>query len=103
MECSAWILQPSKRQHVDQIETRFVATLVPAGKNAIVDFSRVEFVASMGIRMLISVARGMRQRHAKLVIYNVPSLVQEPFESASLSDVIPIGRDESDARRLVSS
>ena len=45
----------------------------------------------------------MRQRHAKLVLYNVPSLVQETFESASLSDVIPIGRDENDARRLVSS
>jgi anti-sigma B factor antagonist len=71
---------------VDRIETRFVATLVPAGKNAIVDFSGVEFVASMGIRMLISVARGMRQRQAKLAIYNVPSLVQDTFQSVSLSD-----------------
>lgn len=88
---------------VDRIETRFVATLVPAGKNAIVDFSGVEFVASMGIRMLISVARGMRQRQAKLAIYNVPSLVQEIFQSVSLSDIIPIGSDENDARRLVSS
>ena len=88
---------------VDRIETRFVATLVPAGKNAIVDFSGVEFVASMGIRMLISVARGMRQRQAKLAIYNVPSLVQETFQSVSLSDIIPIGSDENDARRLVSS
>ena len=88
---------------VDRIETRFVATLVPAGKNAIVDFSGVEFVASMGIRMLISVARGMRQRQVKLAIYNVPSLVQETLQSVSLSDIIPIGSDENDARRLVSS
>jgi anti-sigma B factor antagonist len=88
---------------VDQIETRLVATLVPAGKSAIVDFSGVEFVASMGIRMLISVARGMRQRRAKLAIYNVPSLVQEIFENVGLSDIIPIGSDETDARRLVSS
>ena len=53
--------------------------------------------------MLISIASGMRQRHAKLAIYNVPSLVQEAFASVSLSDIIPIGSDENDARRLVST
>ena len=88
---------------VDQIETRFVASLVPGGKSGIVDLSGVEFVASMGIRMLISVARSMRQRQAKLALYGVPSLVQETFESVSLSDVIPIGADETEALHLVSS
>jgi len=87
---------------VDQIETRFVATLVPQGKSAIVDLSGVEFVASMGIRMLTSVARGMRQRQAKLALYGVTSLVQETFDSVSLSDIIPIGADERDALQLVS-
>jgi anti-sigma B factor antagonist len=88
---------------VDQIETRFVATLVPGGKSAIVDLSGVEFVASMGIRMLISVARSMRQRHAKLALYGATSLVRETFETVSLSDIIPIGADETEALQLVSS
>src|SRR5262245_65429745 len=88
---------------VDRIESSFVATLVPPGKSAIVDLSGVEFVASMGIRMLISVARAMRQRQAKLAIYNVTSLVQEVFDSAKLSDIIPIAGNEDDAYRLVSS
>jgi anti-sigma B factor antagonist len=88
---------------VGQIETRFVATLVPGGKSAIVDLSGVEFVASLGIRMLISVARGLRQRQAKLAIYNVPPLVQATFDIVALSQIIPIGTDEDDARRLVSS
>jgi anti-anti-sigma factor len=88
---------------VGQIETLFLATLVPAGKNAIVDLSDVEFVASLGIRMLISAARGMRQRRARLALYNVRPLVQGVFDMVSLSEVIPIGSDENDARRLVSS
>lgn len=88
---------------VGQIETHFIATLVPAGKSAIVDLSHVEFVASLGIRMLISTARGMRQRQAQLALYNVRPLVQEVFDIVSLSDIIPIGSDEEDARRLVSS
>jgi anti-sigma B factor antagonist len=88
---------------VDQIETRLVATLVPAGRSAIIDLSGIEFVASMAIRMLISVARGMRQRRAKLVLYGMTSLVQETFESVSLSTIIPIGADETEALQLVSS
>ena len=88
---------------VGQIETRFVATLVPAGKSAIVDLSDVEFVASMGIRMLISVARGMQLRQAKMALYGVPSLVQETFDHVALADIIPIGADEAEALQLVSS
>jgi anti-anti-sigma factor len=89
-------------QGVGRIETQFVATLVPVGKSAIVDLSGVEFVASLGIRMLISVARAMRHREAKLALYNVPPLVQETFDFVALNDIIPIARDEDDARRLVS-
>jgi anti-sigma B factor antagonist len=88
---------------VDQIENRFVATLVPSGKSAIVDCSGLQFVASLGIRMLISVARGMRQRHAKLALYGVPPLIQETFDTASLPEIIPIGIDEADALHLVRS
>ncbi len=44
---------------VDEIKTRFIAAVVPVGNNAVVDLSRVEFVASMGIRMLVSTARSL--------------------------------------------
>ena len=88
---------------VDQIETRLVATLVPGGKSAIIDLSGVEFVASMAIRMLISLARGLRQRQAKLALYGMTSLVQETFESVTLSAIIPIAADETEALHLVSS
>ena len=88
---------------VEDIETRFVASLVPAGKSAIVDLSGVEFVASMGIRMLITVARSLHQRHARLVLYGPQSMVKKTLETVSLSEIIPIVGDQAEAIDAVSS
>lgn len=88
---------------VDKIETRFVAATVPGGQSAIVDLSRVEFVASMGIRMFVSVARSMGLRQSKLALYGAPSMVSEVFEYVSLSEVIPIVATETEAIAAVTS
>jgi anti-anti-sigma factor len=39
---------------------------VPSAYNVILDLSQVDFVASMGIRMLVSAARTLRQRQAEV-------------------------------------
>ncbi len=88
---------------VDSVETRFAASLVPTGKNAVVDLSRVTFIASMGIRMLISVARSMKQRHAQLALYNPQPLVKETLDSVSLSEIVPVVDDELAAIAALSS
>lgn len=88
---------------VDSVETRFVASLVPAGKSAVVDMSGVTFVASMGIRMLISVARSLKQRHAHLALYNPQPLVKETLDSVSLSEIIPVVDDEAAAIAALAS
>lgn len=88
---------------VDRVETLFVAAVVPGGKSTIVDLSRVEFVASMGIRMFISVARSLRHRQAKLALYGAQSMVNEVFANVSLHDIIPIVADETEAISAVSS
>ena len=82
---------------VDQIETQFLAAAVPPAKNVVVDLSRVKFIASMGIRMLVSVARSLRQRRARLVLYGPSPLVNEVFEHVSLRDLMPIVADETAA------
>jgi anti-anti-sigma factor len=88
---------------VDRVETLFVAAVVPGGKSTIVDLSGVEFVASMGIRMLVAVARSLRQRQAKLALYGVQPMVNEVFENVSLREIIPIVADEAEAISAVSS
>jgi len=86
---------------VDQIETRFSATIVPNGKHAIVDLSDVSFVASMGLRMFISVGRSVSGKGGKLVLLNPQSLVNEVFSNAALDQIIPVVFDEQEAIKLV--
>jgi anti-sigma B factor antagonist len=82
---------------VDRVETKFVAALVPRGHSAIVDLSEVTFVASMGLRMLISVARTLSRKDARLVLFAPQEGVREVFESVSLGDIISIRDTEGEA------
>jgi anti-anti-sigma factor len=86
---------------VDQIETRFSATIVPKGKHAIVDLSDVSFVASMGLRMFIAVGRAVAGKDGKLVLLNPQALVNDVFTNAAIHQIIPVVFDEEDALKLV--
>lgn len=88
---------------VSRIETRFLGALVPGGHSAIVDLSRTEFVASMGIRMFMTAARALHSRNARIVLYAPQDLVREVFESVSLGDVITISDSEADAMAALSA
>ena len=82
---------------VDRIETRLIAALVPGAKNAVIDLSQVEFVASLGIRMLIAAARTLKSRQAFLAIYGAQDQGRQVFDAVALSQVIPISSTEAEA------
>ena len=82
---------------VARIETGFVAALVPRGRNAIVDLSEVEFVASLGIRMFLTTARGLAMRQKRLVLFAPQEGVREILEGVSLGDLMAIVADEAAA------
>jgi anti-sigma B factor antagonist len=82
---------------VDRIETRFSAAVVAPGRDAAIDRSGVDVLASMGIRMLISSARALQQKGARLVLFGAPSLVQSVLETAAIDQIIPITGDEQQA------
>lgn len=85
------------------IEPRFVTGIVPGGKNAIIDISQVDFIASMGIRMFISVSRNMRDRNAKLALYAPQPNVFEVLESAWFRKLVPVCADAEEATATVSA
>ena len=87
---------------VEKIETRFTASLVPPANNAIIDLSQVEFVASLGIRMLVSTAQGLKRRNALLAVYGAPDRVRQVFEAVALQKIIPVCPTESEALAAVS-
>ena len=83
------------------IEPRFVTGVVPGGKNAIVDLSKVDFISSMGIRMFISVARNMKDRHAKLALYAPQARVDEVLDAAAFRQLVPVCKDAAEATAIV--
>lgn len=88
---------------VSRVETRFLASLVPHGNSAIVDLSQVDFVSSMGIRMIISAARSLQIRRAALALYGVQESVNQIFGIASLQQIISICSTEAEALAAVST
>ena len=82
---------------VDLIETKFLGALTPTGKHAAVDLSKVDFIASMGIRMLISTARALGRRGGRFVLFAPQEGVREIFGHVSLADIIPIYDTEDEA------
>jgi anti-anti-sigma factor len=82
---------------VDRVETRFVAALVAAGRSAVVDLSGVSFLASMGIRMLISSGRALNLKGAKMVLFGATSLVQNVLDHVALDQIIPVVATEQEA------
>lgn len=85
----------------DQIGLRFTSGVASPGRDAIVDLTGVEFIASLGIRLLISNARALANKGAKLVLFGAPELVQNVFDDAALGQIITIVRTEADALAAV--
>lgn len=72
---------------------------VIAGKNnkVIVDLSRVTFLASIGIRVLVKAARTIANRRGTLVILNPTPDAKKVLRSTGIDTIIPIVSDEAAA------
>jgi len=86
---------------VECVEARFAAGVVPGGKHALVDLSGVTFMSSTGIRMLITVARALRRKDARMVVFGAQPMVRASLEHVSLGAIIPLAPDETAAAALL--
>ncbi|OYU00162.1 MAG: anti-anti-sigma factor [Burkholderiales bacterium PBB1] len=82
---------------VDRIETRFTAALASLGRPAVVDLSKVSFLASMGIRMFISSARALHLKGAQVALFGASEMVQSVLEHVALDQIIPLAATEAEA------
>jgi anti-anti-sigma factor len=82
---------------VDRIDTRFTAAVAARGRHAIIDMSGVTLLTSMGIRLLISTARALSQKGAKMVLFGAQPLVQEGLNHTALDQIIAVAETEAEA------
>jgi anti-anti-sigma factor len=84
---------------VDKIESKFTTSVVPDSRNTIVDLREVSFIASMGLRMFIGIAKQLRRKNARMVLFAPQTQVNEVFHTVLLREIVPIVTDEAEAMR----
>jgi anti-anti-sigma factor len=65
-------------------------------KNLLVDLSNVPFIASLGIRTLITGAKATANNGGKLVLLNPQSNVEKVLRTSHIDTVLPIISDATD-------
>lgn len=85
----------------DAIGVRFSAAVASPGRHAVIDLSGVSFLASMGIRLLISTARALYTKGSMLVLYGAQGPVLEVLQEASIDQIIPISATREEALALL--
>jgi anti-anti-sigma factor len=81
----------------DAIGLRFTAAAAAEARPVVVDLSGVSFIASMGIRLLISAARALHLKGGKMALYGAQPLVQGVLDDAALDQIIPVEPTQADA------
>lgn len=82
---------------VDRVETRFAAVATRRDKSVLVDLSGVEFVGSMGVRMLISAGRAVRAQSQHIALFGAQPPVLEVLERVGLPGLMPVVADQAAA------
>ncbi len=73
-----------------EIETKFAGYCSGEKARVVVDLSGVDFLASIGIRLLTLTAKSVASRGGKMVILNPVPEVQEVLEITGIPAIIPI-------------
>jgi anti-sigma B factor antagonist len=76
-----------------KLENPFTYRIATVKAPVVVDMSTVDFIASIGMRLLLKNAKAQQGRGGKLVLYNPMPLVREALTIAGIAEIIPIHED----------
>jgi anti-sigma B factor antagonist len=84
---------------VDRVETQVTAAVSGASGDAALDLGSVSFLASMGVRLIIALARSQKARGRRLVLFGAQPAVRATLDMVALDKIIPLlpGRAEAQA------
>lgn len=81
----------------DSVGVRFSAAASTAPSRVVVDLSGVGFIASLGMRLLISSARNAKAKHGVMVLFGATALVTDVLEQMAIDQIMPIVATEAEA------
>ncbi len=85
-------------QGTDAIAAKFTALAASAQRRVVVDLTAVSFLASIGIRALITSAKALQQRGGRMVLFTGDNaLVSKTLEMTGIDALIPMFTDAAEA------
>lgn len=82
---------------VGSVETAFTAAVAASGRSAVLDLTGLEFLSSLGIRLLLSSARVVVRRGGVLVMFGAQPIVAEVLTAMALDELLPLVGSEAEA------
>jgi anti-sigma B factor antagonist len=76
-----------------EIENLFTAHAASKKAGVLVDMTEVEYIASFGMRILLSNAKSLAGRGGKMVLYKPVSRVKEALTMVGIGEFVPIYDD----------
>jgi anti-anti-sigma factor len=86
-------------QGTDAIGTRFAILAATEGRRIVVDLSALDFLASIGIRSLVTNAKAQQQRGGRMVLFvGDNAAVAKVLTTTGIDTMIPMFTDEAGSR-----
>jgi anti-anti-sigma factor len=86
---------------VGRVEVPFTAAVASSGRSALLDLTDLDFLSSLGIRLLLSTSRVIMRRGGIFVMYGAQPAVLEVLETLALGSVLPhVGTEDEALARL---
>jgi stage II sporulation protein AA (anti-sigma F factor antagonist) len=83
---------------VQKVELPFTTQIATRRKNTIVDIAQLDFIASLGMGMLLNVAKTLTRHRARLILVNPQEMVRVALKAARLTDVLEIASSLQEAK-----
>jgi anti-anti-sigma factor len=80
-----------------EIDLRFTSLTSTDASLIAIDMREVDFIASIGMRLLLTCAKAKAARGGRMVLFGLQPMVGEAMETAGIDSLIPIFPDESAA------
>ena len=88
---------------IGDLDREFTRQTVPRRKPVLVDISDVDYIASIGLRMLVTAAKALHKFGVKMVLLNPHPDVEDVLRTAGFDKVMPIEHDYETAVETLSS
>lgn len=88
---------------VGEVDLKLHALTAAAGRPTVLDLSRLEYIASLGMGLLVSCAHALSVRRCAFVVAGATPVVDAALRSAGLDQAFPMVADVDEANRVLAA